>query len=241
LLVAGGAFPQALGRPRAHPAVSARAAWKVFQPRPGSETTSAAGVDRSALLLLPAGGGVEERYRDQTRLGNALRRRVKPVPAGLYPPGWWGWRHLAPLPPVGGHALARWRWNGGSWLVAGARGGAPVTPAPLATDPPADVARQWSLAVEVAAAAERPDGLLAVLADPERDGEWLRLLPFAAETSSVFVLTEPAEQRALLPQLPALGARRRLGDLEMWRSRFKGWPVAVVQSDAARERLETLR
>lgn len=240
MLVAGGVLPQA-GDRREHPAARARAAWTAFQPRPDSETTAAAAVDRSAVLLLQAGSGVEERYRDQTRLGNALRRRVKPAPAALYPPNWWGWRRLEPLQPVGGHVLARWRWNGESWLVAGPRGGGGMAASALAADPPPDVAAQWSLAVAVGAGAERPDGLLAVFADPERDGEWLRLLPFAAETSSLFVLTDPAEQRALLPQLPAEGARRRLGGLEIWRSRFKGWPVEVVRSDAARERLEALR
>ncbi len=212
-------------------------AWRAFDHAAAPPSIAKLPSDRSAVLIMAPGTPIEVRYRDQTRLGNALRLRVKPVPAELYAADWWGWGFLEPLPSVAGRRVARWRWKGDSWIV--------IDPPPLpvtARNPPDDVGDEWSLAAEMARPVATPDGLLAVLGDPAIDGGWLRLLPFAAGTSSLFVIVDPAEQRALLPSLAvAAGSRRRVGPAEAWHSDFKGWPVEVLVSDAASKGHESLR
>jgi hypothetical protein len=186
-------------------------------------------ADHSAVYLARGDLPASRRYEVQYRVGNAIRRRIKVAPAALYPARWPGFAGLAPAGEVGDVRLFRTSLpgRGGSWLIAIDRDAPlPGDAAGGAVPAPADLARAWATADAIAAAARLPDGFVAALADPGPEAEWLRLLPFAARTTSLFIV-DPAE-----PGLAALFADapegRPLDGLRLVERQHLHWPVLVV-------------
>lgn len=168
------------------------------------------------------------RYGIQYHLGNALRKRVKVVPQSLYPARWWGFRGLShvvdagpyslftlPLPPGGESVLALRR---GDPRIVRLRRRAPVRAPP---PPTATLARAVRIAGGLDAEVEGPDGFLVVLAA----GDWVRMLPFAVRTSSLFL---PA------PDERSTWAARFAGGPWLERFEVEGLPVGRRVFDARR-------
>jgi|GEM_PF-6253510 len=202
---------------------------------------------------------VKDRYRTQYRLGGAVRKRVKWVPAMLYPESWPGWRGLRWRVAFDEYEVFELRLPSfeRSHLVAAARGGEVAAKLhrragtrPEALDPGAPrrplpveerVPPGWETAL---ATARRLDGLtgrdpafLTVLADRDatRDDAWLRLLPFVAHTTSLFILDgeRAADVRA---QMEAQEARttgeimtKGSASLTVRRAKVGGWRTLVVE------------
>jgi Dolichyl-phosphate-mannose-protein mannosyltransferase len=213
-------------------ALAARGAQAPPAPDPAPFATA-----RSVVYLFPPGVSWEQRHQDQLRLGNALRRRVKFVPEELYPSAWWGFRGAAPLTDAGPFTALRLplpaapEWS--ALIVRRAsplaktlrRGAAQAAPEQLAPTP-ADLARDLDRAAAVGRAVRGRDGFLIVLAEP---AEWVRLLPFVAATSGLYV--PPAAERASwLADLAAGPWEERfpLAGLPAGRRLFDGRRVLVV-------------
>lgn len=192
---------------------------------------------RSVVYLEQPGALSEERYRTLSQLGNTLRRRVRVVPAALYPTDWWGWSCLGAAQEVAEWAVFPWRcpgeerfelvvlrrgtpWHG----VLAERAGRLSPQRALAARP------AWVGAAELAAAVPSADGWLLAFAGPEPP-EWVRALPFVATTSSLFIAL-PTDEAAVRQSLAAgpLLARRRIGDCVLERRRARGYIVEVVAS-----------
>jgi hypothetical protein len=206
-------------------------AWRHQGPVPLVDPRRFAG-DHSIVYLARESTPVSRRNDVWYRLGNAARRRVKVAPGALYPPDWFGFGTLEPAGEVGDLRLLRTTLPGrdGSWVIAVDRD-APLPaaggPAGRAAPPPAaDLARAWRIAEAIAGAARPPDGLVAALADPRPEAEWLRLLPFAARTTSLFILDRLEPAVAPLFAGPADG--RSLDGLVLVERRHLHWPVLVV-------------
>ena len=200
---------------------------------------------KAIVSLVPEGFGAGDRSRMQYGLGNALRKRVKMVPAALYPPTWPGWAWTRRAGEVRGIELWWWSPSGTRrWLIAVphppgvAIRSAAVRRAdgrPLGADRSAPapstaaLARRWRRALGVGAALDAlTDGVDGILAAERGDlaDEWLRLLPFATRTSSFLVLRSgeaPPRDRLLL---------RRAG-IAAWASRYRGRPVVVIGASGA--------
>ena len=179
----------------------------------------------------------EDRYATQYRLGNALRRRVKVAPEAFYPLDWWGWAAAEPVQEAGALTLRRWRPPGEArhWTLAHRRSlivptGAP--PALSASQPPAPAGleRDWRIAAAVDALVPEPDGFVALCPRGPIVPEWMRLLPFALRSSSLFVVTDrelcAAWEAAEAPPAPHPALRVR-------RTRHLGWPIVVVYPELA--------
>jgi hypothetical protein len=187
--------------------------------------------DHSVVFLEPAGATAEERYAIQYRLGNALRQRVKVVPETVYPDEWWGWSFARPVQETASLALLRWQAPGDSrrWTLARRRSVAPrfggQRPPSESIPPPETLTRHWRIASAIDALVAGPDGFVAVCPRSGPAPEWLRLLPFALRSSSLFVVTD----RALCDGWAAGEAAPSPGpEVRIHRGRHLGWPVVAV-------------
>jgi hypothetical protein len=194
---------------------------------------------RSALFLYeqPLDGG--GRYRTLTRLGNALRKRVKFVPASCFA-AYWPLIRLAPLGTLAGeYALYRARLPGlpDTWLVAVSAGGplhrrldelAAHPPGP-ARFGPARLARGRREAAAMKRYVAGSDGFVA-LVPSRRPADLSQLyLPFLLETTELYV-AEPGREREMLDLLagaPTL-ARRSFGTAAVRKTAYRGRKTAVV-------------
>jgi len=139
-----------------------------------------------------------------------------------------------------GVPVYRGAWPGGRAFVVAA-GDAEVAAAldqRSATGPPAIDRKEWLLAAGVAATARPPDGLLLALGEADRDGNWLRLLPVVARTSSLFVpVGEDREELvALAAQQPCLD-RSQIDGVALCNMKILRWPVRVAIAPSLRERV----
>lgn len=189
-------------------------------------------ADRSALYLYedPMDGG--GRYRTLTRLGNALRHRVKFVPASCFEGGW-AFLDLDPLGPLADeYALYRVRLPGlaDTWLLA-----APENSAlrrrldRIAAHPTSPLARGRGKAETIRAFVADSNGFVALLpSDPRADPSQL-YLPFLLETTELYV-AGPGEERGtlnLLGNAPVL-AERRFGTTTVRKMVFRGRKTSLV-------------
>jgi hypothetical protein len=191
--------------------------------------------DRSALFLygdLGDGGG---RYRAITRVGNALRKRVKFVPASHFEP-YWPWIEVAPVGRAASDiAVYRARLPGlaDSWLLV--TSGASLTPMhgpPAGT--PADtpgLARGREKAAAILRFIGASDGYVALIPD-RRGAEPAHLyLPFLVDTTELYV-AEPGREREVwdaVAAAPVLG-QKRFGRTEVWKVEILGRKASVVSS-----------
>ncbi len=198
--------------------------------RPSVPPGAVEGID-GVVYLSAAGESADERYRHQYRLGNVLLRRVRVVAAGLYPDSWWSGGRFQSLGRVGATEIFRGHWLGGPEFAVATED--PVTlaalRAPAAAAGGPDVSpEQWALARSIAGRAAPPDGFLLVLGEPQRDGDWMRVLPVVARTTSLFVPTgdDLATAAALAKEQPC-SQRQRVEDVELCRMHIR-WPVLVA-------------
>lgn len=216
---------------------SARRAWAA-RPRPQRLDPTQVAADRSALFLFlhPSDGG--GRHRTLSRLGNALRKRAKFVPAAWLEP----WADLLEVEPVGAiepdYAVFRARLPAieGSWLLAVPADG------PLRSrwearagqaSRPADPALRLALtrAVEIQRGLANDGGIVVLLTgdDPVR-----LYLPFLLSTPDLIVV-EPDQERALLDRVagaPRL-SERKIAGAEIREIEILGRRAALVGLRAA--------
>lgn len=211
---------------------NARAAWEATLPRERIDPAGLA-ADHSALFLyeqLSDGGG---RYRTVTRLGNALRKKVKFVPAAHLEP-WWPRIDLSPVGRIGSdYAVFRARLSGleGSWLIV-----APVD-SPLrqrleamgerSFGPPGPRLRQ-GLATAEAIRREVEGSSVMILPHPRQDLSQL-YLPFLLDTTVVYFPTpgQEEEARGLFAAAPVL-AETRIGKSVVRKVKLLGRRAALV-------------
>lgn len=235
-VILGAVWPPAAGwsgpaawaaRPEAQAFAAPRAAARADPPPDAALHTG----DQSVVFLEPAGATAEERYAIQYRLGNALRQRVKVVPQTLYPENWWGWSFARRVQETASLALLRWQPPGDSrrWTLALPSSSAPRSlgrqPPGESMPPPETLARQWRIASRIDALVAGPDGFVAVCPSPGPAPEWLRLLPFALRSSSLFVISDRAlcDGWAVGEAVPSPDPEVRIH-----RGRHLGWPVLAV-------------
>ncbi|HEV2845751.1 MAG TPA: hypothetical protein VG477_12945, partial [Thermoanaerobaculia bacterium] len=189
-------------------------------------------TDHSALYLYeqPADGG--GRYRTLTRLGNALHRRVKFVPAS-YLDGGWAFLDLEPLGAVAAeYAVYRARLPGlpESWLLAAPEGSAlhrrldkaAARPAPRQAESRAKAEAIQGFLVD-------SDGFVALIPVPLRDDLSQLYLPFLLKTTELYV-AEPGREREtvdLLAGAPVLD-ERSFGTTAVRKLVFRGRKTALV-------------
>ncbi len=216
-------------RPEARAVAARRAAAPDPPPDPALHASG-----HSVVFVEPVGATPEERYATQYRLGNALRQRVKVVPEDLYPADWWGWAFAQPVEETTSLTLWRWQPPGDSraWTLARPRRGPEEAGrrSALASAPPlpASLERGWWIAAEIDARVAAPDGFVAVCQRAGSVPEWLRLLPFALRSSSLFVVRDPGLcdgwAAAGTVESAAPGVRLRRGH-------HLGWPILAVFPD----------
>ncbi|HSG39060.1 MAG TPA: glycosyltransferase family 39 protein [Thermoanaerobaculia bacterium] len=189
-------------------------------------------ADQSALYLYeqPTDGG--GRYRTLTHLGNALRRRVKLVPASYFAGGW-AFLDLEPLGCVAGeYAVYRARLPGlaESWLLAATEGSAlhrrlARVAARATSRPAAGRAKAEAIRGFIADSG----GFVALVPVPLRADLSQLYLPFLLETTELYV-AEPGRRREMLELLggaPVL-AERSFGTTIVRKTVFRGRKTALV-------------
>jgi hypothetical protein len=94
---------------------------------------------------------------------------------------------------------------------------------------------QWALARAIAGRVELADGFLLALGDPQRDGDWMRVLPVVARTTSLFVPTgeDLATATALAGEQPC-SERQQVATVALCRMHIR-WPVVVAVAPSAQE------
>ncbi|HEY0782497.1 MAG TPA: hypothetical protein VGE98_08590, partial [Thermoanaerobaculia bacterium] len=189
-------------------------------------------ADSGALYLFDSEGENGGRYRTLTRLGNALRKRVKLVPRAELLPG----LPLVELTPLGtlgrDYAVHRARLAvlPGTWLLV------PAASRPRAAQLPsvsaADGERNAAAVAKARALARFAAGttyVALVLAGDRADRSQL-YLPFLVETTELYVVPENAAARTLseLARDP-LTAEARFGDTIARRLVVLGKPATLVR------------
>jgi hypothetical protein len=183
--------------------------------------------DRSALYV---SDGKPNRYWTVTRMGNALRKRVKIVPRSWLEP-WWGWMRMERLGVIGADDVYR-VWLPGrrdSWVIVG-----PLTsvPSPIPSLPPGEGGR---LAERIVEELKGWDGYVALVPGDLRP--WQLYLPFLVETTELYV-PEPdqvAEILRIFEAAPNLG-ERRVGPVVIRRAEILGRRASLVRGTAAPRR-----
>jgi hypothetical protein len=213
------------------------AARSSFQPGPRFDPALVR-QDRSALFLYekPSDGG--GRYTVLTRLGSALRKRVKFVPASWLEP-WWSWLGIDRVGKIGGSAVYRVRLPGrdGTWLLAAADGSATHRRLDvLSGSRPAASASGFQEAQEILPYLAGWDGYVALVpADPPEP--WQLYLPFLVRTTELYA-AEPGQEGEILSifdKAPHLG-ERRAGPIVLRRSEILGRKATLVTGTAAPRR-----
>lgn len=210
-----------------NPAQIWRAGERTEIPRPDPAIFAA---DRGALFLYESpeeGGG---RYRTLTRLGNALRRRVKFVPRSLLDP-YLPLVRVSVLDPISpDYTVYRARLPGlaDTWLLV-TPGGSPLAERlDLPADSPA-LSRGREKAAAIRSWIGGHDGFVALVPDSRADDLSQLYLPFLLETTELYVAA-PGEERAMLDLLapaPELAARR-FGETRVKKTRYWGRPTSLV-------------
>jgi hypothetical protein len=186
--------------------------------------------DRSALHV---SDGRPDRYWTVTRIGNALRKRVKVVPRSWMEP-WWGWLRMERLGEIGEDGVYR-AWLPGmtdSWVIVG-----PLTdifsqsPSPIPSLPPGEGGR---LAGRIVEELKGWDGYVALVPGEGPPRPWQLYVPFLVETTELYV-PEPdqvAEILRIFDAAPNLG-ERRVGPVVVRRAEILGRKASLVRGTAA--------
>jgi hypothetical protein len=212
-------------------------AWRTADPSFQAVDPGRFAAARSAIYLYENPGEGGGRYRTMTRLGNALRKRVKLVPADYLDPYW----PLLALEPAGAvtadYELFRVRLPGlsGSWLLAvdgrGALRGrlAALAGRSPATPPTARLARGRDTAEAIRGFVAGHDGFVALVPFRRRADLSQLYLPFLLETTELYV-AEPGEGREILDRLagaPTI-AEARFGLATVRRTEYLGRRTSLI-------------
>ncbi len=194
-------------------------------------------ADRSALYLYADPGEGGGRYRTMTRLGNALRKRVKLVPADYLDPYW----PLLALEPAGevtaDYAIFRARLPGlrASWLLAvDGRGPLRARLAALAgrvpaAIPPGQLARGRDTARAIRRFVAGSDGFVALIPFRRRADLSQLYLPFLLETTELYV-AGPGGGRDIFARLAGSPtfAEARFGRATVRRTEYLGRRTSLI-------------
>lgn len=196
-------------------------------PRPGPGIFA---QDHSALFLYESSSDGGGRYRTITRLGNALRKRVKYVPRAWFDP--WGDRiGVTPLGKIEKNPIYRARLPGSrdSWVL--------VTPAPPtwsdSNPPPPRGEGRFGGAEEIVERLRGWDGYVA-LVPGEQPEPWQLYLPFLVETTELYA-AEPGQERQIVEifeAAPNLG-ETAIGPVVVRRAEILGRKASLVRGTAA--------
>lgn len=216
LVVAGAALPSP-GEP-----LQIRRAWERRAPVPHLDP-EAVRQDRSALYVHET---APDRYRTITRLGNALRKRVKVVPRSWLEP-WWGWMRMERLGAIGEEEVHR-VWLPGtadSWVLVGE----------VEAGEGGRGREGLRLARAIVEELQGWDGYVALIAGEPHP--WQLYLPFLVETTELYV-PEPGQEGEILrifEAAPNLG-ERRIGPVAVRRAEILGRKASLVRGTAAPRR-----
>jgi hypothetical protein len=172
--------------------------------------------DRSALYVSDKS---PDRYLTVTRIGNALRKRVKVVPRSWMEP-WWGSLRMERLGEIGEDAVYR-VWLPGmadSWVIVGH-----LTPGPSF-----HAGEGGRLSQTIVEELKGWDGYVALV--PGERHPWQLYLPFLVETTELYV-PEPDQEGEILrifDAAPNLG-ERRIGPVVMRRAEILGRKASLVR------------
>ncbi len=212
-------------------------AWRAAAPSSPAADPGRFAADRSAIYLYAGpeeGGG---RYRTLTRLGNALRKRVKVVPAGYFDPYW----PLLTLEPAGSvtadYELFRVHLPGlsGSWLLA-VDGRGPLRPrlAALAGRPAAvalsgRLARGRDTAEAIRRCVDGDDGFVALIPFRRRADLSQLYLPFVLPTTELYVI-EAGSREDLVSRLAGTpsATEARFGLAKVRKTVYLGRKTSVI-------------
>jgi hypothetical protein len=173
-----------------------------------------------------------DRYWTVTRIGNALRKRVKVVPRSWLEP-WWGWLRTERLGEIGEDDVYRVYLPGmtDSWVIVGPL---KLNPPPIPSLPPEKGGR---LATRIVEELQGWDGYVALVPGEGPPKPWQLYLPFLVETTELYV-PEPDQEREILrifDAAPNLG-ERRIGSVVVRRAEILGRKASLVRGTAAPRR-----
>lgn len=220
LLIAGSALPPS-GEPSVHARV--RSTWQSRRSSPRLDPELVR-QDRSALYLYqqPSDGG--GRYRVITRMGNALRKKVKYVPASWLEP-WQPQLRITPLGAIGPDMVWRARLPHlrETWAIVMSNGGGRRE----GSGKLAEGLRQARLINSHLAGW---DGYVALVPGNGPPEPWQLYLPFLIETTELYV-PRPGEEEEILrifAAAPSLG-ERRIGSVAVRRTQLLGRRATLVR------------
>jgi 4-amino-4-deoxy-L-arabinose transferase-like glycosyltransferase len=196
-------------------------------------------ADRSALFLYSQAGDGGGRYRTVTRLGNALRKRVKFVPAAYFQ-AYWRWIGLQPLGTLAGdYAVYRARLPNldRTWIVAVAAQG-PLRPRlddlaarPSGGKPAASPRLRRSLreAAAVQGFVAGSDGFVALVPFRRRRHLSQLFLPFLLKTTELYV-ADAGREGDMLELFAGAPVRdeRRLGAATVRKTEYLGRRTSLI-------------
>lgn len=207
-----------------------RREWTSFAPEPRPDPAVFA-EDRSAVFLYENASDGGGRYRTITRLGNALRKRVKFVPRAWLDP----WRSrigLTPLGRIGKNPIYRARLpgSGDSWVVVAS---APISPGP---SPIPSLHPGEGSSTAIVERLRGWDGYVA-LVPGQRPEPWELYLPFLVETTELYV-AEPGQAQEILrifEAAPDLG-ETAIGSAVIRRAEILGRKASLVRGTGSPRR-----
>ncbi len=220
------------------PAAEVARAWNLRRvlaaraPAPAPRLAPALLAGRRGAIFLYGPGEEGARYRTITRLGNAVRRPLKFVPASWLEP-YGGLVGAAPLGRLGEATVfgAEVRGLAGSWLLLATAAAPSAMPAAAVLDRPLRrrIERGRRAARSIAAWVADSDGYVALLPGAEEDLARL-YLPFLLETTELRLI-EPAEAAATRAFLAGVPVReeRRIGGFLARKAEILGRPSAIVE------------
>ncbi len=189
---------------------------------PGIDRALFAGAPSRGVLLFARGAYSRPSYLESKRLGNILRRRFTPVPAGLYPLGWWGWSWSRRLSPVGRWCVLELDLPALPAILALTEGGV-CNHSGSPRVPPGSYGRWIAEFREIAKEVGPGDPFIAVVGSERSD--WVRLAPLALESANLVVVAP-----ARLPKsLNVEGKEASFGDFALARGEAVGRPVWVLR------------
>lgn len=212
-----------------------RTARASFRPSPRFDP-GLVGADHSAVFLYerPSDGG--GRYTVLTRLGSALRKRVRFVPVSWMEP-WWSWLGIERVGTMGGAAVYRVRLPGqdGTWLLAADDGGAVHRRLDiLAGSQPGGSAAGFREAQAILPHLEGWDGYVA-LVPSEPPEPWQLYLPFLVRTTELYA-AGPGQEGEILRLFAGASGERRVGPVILERAEILGRRSTLVRGTAAPRR-----
>jgi len=184
-----------------------------------------AGAASRGVLLFARNVYTRSTYLESEKLGNVLRRRFTPAPAGLYPVGWWGWGWSRRLSAVGRWCVSELELPSMPAVLA-LREGDGCNHSGSPRELPEDYGRWIAAFKEIAKKVGPGDPFIAVIGS-ERTG-WVRLAPLALESVNLVIAAHARVPKSLKVE-EKVGS---YGDLTLARGEAVGRPIWVLRREA---------